>query len=96
MKKRRRLTQKAAMEATAKLRAKVLRDIKKRLYFLMHGYAVTFIAFRLTMPPDKVEAILKGETDLTLEQLSDLALAVGCRLEPKIIRRAASTRNTRP
>jgi hypothetical protein len=75
---------KTSASSHTKLLAKVLRDIKKRLYFLMHGYAVTFIAFRLTMPPKKVEAILNGETDLTLEQLSDLALAVGCRLEPKL------------
>lgn len=87
---------KAVAAATAKLKAKVLRDIKKRLYFLMHGYAVTFIAFRLTLPPNKVEEMLKGEIDLTLEQLSDLALAVGCRLEPKLhkSRNAAPERDT--
>jgi hypothetical protein len=75
---------KAADAATEKLRAQVLRDIKKRLSGLMHSYGITFVAFRLGIAPQAAEAMLAGETKLDFDRLSDLALAVGCRLEPKI------------
>lgn len=74
-------------EAVNKLKSSVLRQINKRLRELERGFGIQYVAFRLTIPPARAQQLLSGEIDMKLETLSDLALAVGCRLEPTIKKR---------
>lgn len=84
---------KKAVEAdVARIRAKVLRSIKKRLRILERNAGVMFVSFRLNVHPNHVHEMLYGDRKLTLEQMSDLALAVGCKLKPQLKRGPASTK----
>lgn len=71
------------------LKQRTLGKIRHRLRKLAWRYAVEFVAFRLSVMPERAEALLAGKVEVTLDDMSDLALAAGCTLEPKLVKRAA-------
>jgi hypothetical protein len=69
---------KAEVDATVqKLRAKCRRAIRQRLRAIEQQAGATYVAWRVNMKPAEAEALIYGKGELSLDQLSDLGLAVG-------------------
>ena len=73
--------QKAVVNETDKIRRKFLREIKRRLRELEKRAGLNYVAFRLGIPLSRAASMLDGQTKITMNTMSDLALAVGCRIE---------------
>lgn len=63
---------------------KFLRDINKRLRRIEHRAGVAYVAAHLDKKFSEAARLLSGEKRLTLDDMSDLAHAVGCKAIPTI------------
>ena len=65
----------------AEFRNNLFRQIHRRLRQLkVSGFTQKRIAIRLGLDPGQLSKVLRGETDIRLETLADLARALGCRI----------------
>ena len=66
----------------AEVRGQIFRQIHKRLALLKsRGLTQRSLAARLGIDEGQLSRCLRGENDLRLETLSDLARALGCRID---------------
>jgi transcriptional regulator with XRE-family HTH domain len=65
------------------LRGDLFRQIHRKLNALKaSGFTQAKLAARLGMEQSQLSRLLRGETDIRLETLSDLARGLGCRVRP--------------
>ena len=70
----------------AKLRSDIFRMIRERLNGLKsEGFTQAIMAKQLDIDEGQLSRLLKGDVNLTLETLSDLARGVGCVIEVSLL-----------
>lgn len=70
----------------AELRNELFRQIHKRLALLKEkGFTQKQMAKLLSMNEGQLSRVLRGDADLRLETLSDLARALGCRIRANLV-----------
>jgi len=70
----------------AELRTSIFRQIHARLAELREaGFTQDEMAATIGMQPSQLSRLLKGESDLQLETLSDLARGLGCRIVASVV-----------
>jgi transcriptional regulator with XRE-family HTH domain len=69
------------MAYRAELRGDLFRQIHRKLREMKaKGFTQYRMAVRLGIEPSQLSRVLRGDTDIRLETLSDLARALGCRV----------------
>lgn len=70
----------------AELRVGIFRQVHARLNTMKaQGLTQEEVAARIGMQPSQLSRLLKGENDLQLETLSDLARALDCRIVATVV-----------
>ena len=81
-----RISEREYLAYRAEVRNTIFRQIHRRLRELKKdGFNQKRMAARLGMNEGQLSRILKGESDLRLETLSDLARALGCRIDTTLL-----------
>jgi transcriptional regulator with XRE-family HTH domain len=80
------LSERELLSYQADVRGQIFRQIHRVFLNLkQQGFTQRKFAKRLRMHPSQLSRIMKGDSDLRLETLSDLARALECRIEVRII-----------
>jgi transcriptional regulator with XRE-family HTH domain len=80
------LSERELLSYQADLRSQIFRQVHRTFRHLKErGFTQRKFAKRLGMHASQLSRILKGENDLRLETLSDLARALECRIEVRIV-----------